>query len=133
MSKQNTEIVRLAYEAHANRDVAAAISALAPNVEWHQAENFIYADRSPYVGPKAMLEGLFARFDAEWENFKTVANELLDAGDKVVALGYYSGTYKKTGQPVHAQFAHVWTLRDGKVVKFEQYTDTAQFARAVSA
>lgn len=133
MSKENVETVRRAYDANANRDVAAAISALAPNAEWHQAENFIYADRSPYVGPKAMLEGLFARFDAEWENFTTVANELLDAGDRVIALGYYSGTYKKTGRAVHAQFAHVWTLRDGKVVKFEQYTDTAQFAGAVSS
>jgi ketosteroid isomerase-like protein len=133
MSKENVETVRRAYDANAKRDVAAAISSLAPNVEWHQAENFIYADRSPYVGPKAMLEGLFARFDAEWENFTTAANELLDAGDKVIALGYYSGTYKKTDRAVHAQFAHVWTLRDGKVVKFEQYTDTAQFARAVGS
>ena len=132
MSKENVETVRGAYEAHSKRDVAAAMSVLAPDVEWHQAENFIYADHSPYVGPQAMLGGLFARFMAEWDDFTTVANELLDAGDKVIGLGYYSGTYKKTGKAVHAQFAHVWTMRDGKVVRFDQYTDTAQFAQAVS-
>ena len=133
MSKENVETVRRTYEAYEKKDVAAAFSALAPNVEWHQAENFIYADRSPYVGPQAMLGGLFARFAAEWENFTTVTNELLDAGDKVIALGYYTGTYKKTGKAVHAQFAHVWTLSDGKVVRFDQYTDTAQFAQAVGS
>ncbi|MFL6254778.1 MAG: nuclear transport factor 2 family protein [Pyrinomonadaceae bacterium] len=130
MSQENVDIVRGTYEAYSRGDLAAALQSLDPRVEWHQAENFIYADRSPYVGPTAMLEGLFSRFAAEWEGFTTVADELLDAGERVVALGYYSGTYRKTGKPVRAQFAHIWTLRDGKVVKFEQYTDTAQFAQA---
>ena len=52
-------------------------------------------------------------------------------GDTVVGHGYYSGTHKKNGQTVRAQFAHFFTFRGGKVVKFQQYTDTAQFRRAV--
>jgi uncharacterized protein len=55
-----------------------------------------------------------------------------DAGETVISHGYYSGTYRKTGRQARAQFAHFFTLRDGKVVKFQQYTDTAQF-REVTA
>jgi ketosteroid isomerase-like protein len=58
--------------------------------------------------------------------------EVLDAGDTAIGHGYYSGTYRKNGERVRAQFAHFFTFRDGKVVKFQQYTDTAQFLQAVN-
>ncbi|HJU92024.1 MAG TPA: hypothetical protein VJ656_03725 [Pyrinomonadaceae bacterium] len=58
--------------------------------------------------------------------------EVLDAGESVVGRGYYAGKYRETGREVRAQFAHVFTFRDGKVMKFQQYTDTAQFQKAVS-
>ena len=57
---------------------------------------------------------------------------VLDAGDTAIGHGHYSGTYKPTGKPVRAQFAHFFTFRDGKIVKFQQYTDTAQFKQAVA-
>jgi uncharacterized protein len=47
-----------------------------------------------------------------------------------VVEGRYRGTVKATGMPVDAQFAHVWHLRDGKVVRFQQYTDTGQWSEA---
>ena len=43
----------------------------------------------------------------------------------VVAFGVYSGTYRPTGKHMQARFVHHWQLRDGQVVRFEQYTDTA--------
>jgi uncharacterized protein len=68
-----------------------------------------------------------------WEGFAVSPKEVLDAGETVVAHGYYSGTYKKNGEALRAQFAHFFTVRDGKVAKFQQYTDTAQFLRVVSS
>jgi uncharacterized protein len=56
----------------------------------------------------------------------------LDAGDKVVALGWYSGAYKGTGRSFRARFARVWRVRDGKIVHFQQYTDTAEVGKALS-
>jgi ketosteroid isomerase-like protein len=43
-----------------------------------------------------------------------------------------SGAYKKNVSKVRAQFPHFFSFRDGKIVKFQQYTDTAQFQQAVS-
>jgi ketosteroid isomerase-like protein len=65
------------------------------------------------------------RLGSEWDGFRAEPDEVLDAGDTVVGLGYYSGRYKATGKEFRAQFAHVFKLRDGKIVKFQQYTDTA--------
>jgi uncharacterized protein len=132
MAGQNVDQVRSLYESFAKGDVPSVLAALDPHIEWNEAEGFPYADRNPYIGPTAVLEGVLMRLGGEWENFGVGLEELLDAGDTVVARGRYSGVYKKTGAGINAQFAHVWTLRDGKVVKFQQYTDTAQIAKAVS-
>lgn len=130
MSERNAEIVRGMYEAFGRGDIATVIAALAPGVEWLEAESFIYADGNPYLGPQAVLEGVFMRINADWDGFAVSPREILDAGETVVGHGHYSGTYKRNGNAVRAQFAHLFTFRDGKVARFQQYTDTAQFLRA---
>jgi ketosteroid isomerase-like protein len=131
MSKDNVGIVSSVYEAFAKGDVPTVLAAMDPQIEWNEAENFPYADRNPYVGPTAVLEGVFARLVGEWEYFKLALEETLDAGDTVVSRGRYDALYKKTGAKVSAQFVHVWKLRNGKLVKFQQYTDTLQVAKAI--
>ena len=131
MSEENVKTVRGMYEAFGRGDIPSVLAALDPRVEWWEAENFIYADRNPYVGPDAVLAGVFARLGGEWEGFAVAPEGVLDAGEVVIGHGYYSGTYRKTGKQVRAQFAHFFSFRDGKVVKFQQYTDTAQFRHAV--
>jgi uncharacterized protein len=131
MSQENADVVRGMYEAFGRGDIPSVIAALDPEVEWWEAENFIYDDGNPYRGPDAVLEGVFARIGRDWDGFAVSPKEVLDAGETVIGHGYYSGTYKKNGEQVRAQFAHFFTLREGKVVKFQQYTDTAQFRRAI--
>ena len=133
MPRQNTETVRGIYQAFAKGDVPAILAVFDPSIEWNEAENFLYADGNPYIGPNRVLEGVFMRLGEEWENFSASPEEILDAGDSTIALGRYTGRFKKTGQEVNAQFVHVWRLRDGKATRFQQYTDTAQFARAVGS
>lgn len=130
MSQENVEVVRRVYEAFARGDVPAVLGALDARVEWREADNHPYADRNPYVGPDAVLTGVFARLGGEWDGFAATPDEILDAGDTVVARGHYTGTFRQTGERVRAQFAHFFTMRGGKVTKFQQYTDTAQFLRA---
>lgn len=132
MSQENVNIVQGLYGAFGRGDIPSVIAALDPEVEWLEAENFIYADNNPYVGPEAVLEGVFMRIGSEWDGFVVSPKEVLDAGDTVIGHGYYSGTYKKNGNHVKAQFAHFFTFQGAKVIKFQQYTDTAQFARAVA-
>ena len=132
MSEENRTTVQGMYDAFGRGDIGTVLAALDPTVEWWEAENFIYADNNPYVGPDAVLQGVFARIGGEWEGFLVSPKEVLDAGDTIVGHGYYSGKWRNTGRDVRAQFAHVFTFRDGKIVKFQQYTDTAQFKAATA-
>ena len=128
MSQENVALIRSIYEAFAAGDVPGVLGAMRADMEWNEAEGFAYADGNPYVGPQAILEGVFARLAGEWDGFAAVAEEMLDAGDTVVVLGRYRGTYKATGRALDAQLVHVWRVADGKAVAFQQYTDTLQSA-----
>jgi ketosteroid isomerase-like protein len=132
MSEQNVQIVEGMYGAFAKGDIPAVLAALDPEVEWWAAENFIYDKGKPYVGPESVLKDVFMRIGSDWDGFASSPEEVLDAGDAVISHGYYSGTYRKNGKQARAQFAHIFTLRDGKIVKFQQYTDTAQFKEVIA-
>lgn len=130
MSQENVALIRGIYDGFAAGDVAAVLGAMSPDIVWNEAENFPYADGNPYVGPQAVAEGVFSRCIGEWDGFGVDVEEILDAGDTIVALGRYSGSCKATGRSMNPQLAHVWRIADGKAIGFQQYVDTLQVARA---
>jgi uncharacterized protein len=132
MSQENITVIRGMYESFSKGDVTSVLGQMHQHIEWCQAENFIYADRSPYRGPQAVLEGVFMRLASEWADFKVMPEEWLDAGNHIVVLGTYNGRHKESGKEVRAQFAHIWGVTHGRVVRFQQYTDTKQFADAIA-
>lgn len=125
----NIEIIKRCYQAFAQGDMPTVLSTLDASVEWTEAEGFPYG--GTYVGHEAVLNNVFMKLGGEWDGFRAETDEFLDAGDKIVTLGVYSGRYKATGKSMRAPFAHVWTLRDGKAIKFVQYTDTVKVAEAL--
>lgn len=127
----NAELIRNLYAEFARGNVPAVLAAFHPNIEWREADNFIYAEHNPYIGPQRILEGVFMRLATEFTGFHAGGEEFLDAGNRVVVLGTYTGKYNATGKSIRAQFVHVWTLVDGKITRFQQYTDTKQFADAI--
>ena len=126
------QTIQSMYDAFAKGDVPYVLGMLSPDIVWNEAENFVYADRNPYIGPHAVLEGVFMRLGAEWDGFSLAFEEIVGSGDTVIARGRYRATYRATGAAEDAQFVHVWKLSDGKVTRFQQYTDTAQFRDAVA-
>jgi ketosteroid isomerase-like protein len=123
----NVDVVKHAYAAFARGDVAAVVDAMDPGIEWRQAEGNPYMPSGEaWVGPEAIVNNLFVRLGAEWDAFAVHPNAYHDAGDTVVVEGRYSGTYKDTGKSMDTQVCHVWRLRNGKIIRFQQYVDTAQ-------
>lgn len=125
--------VQAIYDAFSRGDVPAVLGAFDPGIEWWEAEGFLYAAGNPYVGPGGVAQGVFQRIVGDVAEFSVSPERYIDGGDTVVAEGRYRGTMKSTGMPVDAQFAHVWQLREGKVVRFQQYTDTRQWAAAAGS
>lgn len=129
----NGDVVRALYDAFGKGDVPAVLGAFDPEIHWREAEGFRYPDRNPYVGPQAVAEGVFQRLATDVEDFAVLPEDFIEGEDAVVVEGRYRGTMRATGTPVDAQFAHVWRLRDGKLVRFQQYTDTRQWAEAAGS
>jgi ketosteroid isomerase-like protein len=129
MLSPNAELIRRIYSDFAAGNIPGVLGAMSPDIVWNEAENFPYADGNPYIGPAAVLNGVFARCGGEWDGFGVRVDELLDAGDTIIALGRYLGTYKATGRAQNTQMAHFWRIAGGKVVRFQQYADTLQVAR----
>ena len=127
-----TQIVRSFYEAFGRRDPRVFAGLVDPQIEWTSAENFIYADHSPYLGVDAVLKFVFERLLSDWENFSLSAGEILGGGDLVIASGRFRGTFKANGASIDAQFVQVFQFRDGKIAKCQMYTDTAQFKESIS-
>lgn len=127
----NADPVRALYAAFAKGDMPAALATMAPDIVWNEAENYPYADNNPYLGPEAVLRGVFARIGADWDGFTAISDEIIDGGDTIVSLGHYGGAYKATGKPMRAQFVHVFRIKNGKIVAFQQYADTLGTARAM--
>jgi ketosteroid isomerase-like protein len=124
------EVVKDLYAAFGRGDVPAVLGLFDAGIEWNEAEGFVYADGNPYVGPQAVVEGVFGRIIGDVDSFAATPVNIIDGGDTIVAEGRYTGAWRATGVPVDAQFAHVWQVRDGKIVRFQQYTDTVQWAKA---
>ena len=131
MSQENVDLVRGMYDSFAAGDVPAVLESFDPEIVWNEAENFPYADGNPYVGPTAVVEGVFARLGSEWEFWNLEIEEILDAGDRAIGVGRYHAKNKETGKVIDAQFTHFWTVRGGKATRFQQYADTLQCSQAV--
>lgn len=128
----NVAVVQGMYDSFAKGDVPAVLASLDEEVVWNEAENFPYADGNPYIGHDAVVNGVFARLGSEWEYWNLVDMNLFETnGNMVLATGRYQAKNKKSGKKINAQFAHLWTLKDGKAVSFQQYADTKQVAGAV--
>ncbi len=122
------EIIRGLYDSLASGDVPAVLGAFDGNIEWTEAEGFMYA--GTYTGPNSVLENVFMKLGSEWEGFAAVPSKVVDGKDgNVISTGTYSGKLLKTGRSVSVPFAHEWELRNGKIVRFKQHTDTLVIAR----
>ena len=127
---QNLSIIDGLYKAFAAGDIPAVLGAMDPNIVWNEAESNSYAVGNPYLGPEAVLNGVFAPImeDHEYFNLKHIElHEMLN--DKVLATLRYDAKTKK-GNAYDAQVAHFWTLNGGKVVAFQQYVDTKKLSDA---
>lgn len=133
MSQANVDLIRSLYDAFAAGDLPTVLGHMSPDIRWVEADNFPYADGNPYIGPDAVVSGVFARCAGEWDGFAPKIDEFLDAGDTVVALGRYTGVYKATGRQQNTQIAHIWRVKDGKAVAFQQHADTLHVAQVTGA
>jgi len=118
----NKQIVQGAYQAFAEGDVPQVLALMDDKIEWTEAEGFPL--HGTYVGPQAVVEGVFMRLGEIGDEFTVTPTLFVAEDDTVVAIGTYSWKHRSTGKPAIVQMAHVWTFRDGKIISMRQHVDT---------
>jgi ketosteroid isomerase-like protein len=130
MTSKPADTIRALYAALGRGDVPAFLGLLDDEVVWTECEGFPYYTGT-WHGPHAVLNGLVVRLVQDWDDFAVTADDFITEGDRVVSFGAYSGVYKATGKKMRAVFAHRWQVRDGKVTRFDMFTDTLMVDRAL--
>ena len=120
-------VVRRFYGGLAAPDTIAPL--LSPAASLEIAPGFPYGDT--YVGWDSFVRDFFGRLLQDFEDWRTEASEVFEAGDHVVALGTYSARARATGKTFVASFTHVWTVEGGVITRLQQCADTVQLARAL--
>ncbi len=124
MSEQNKAIVEQAYNNFKTGNIEALLNLMSEDISWTLPE----MEGVPFGGKRtgrAAVGEFFASVDASQEVVSFEPRELIAEGDKVVALGSYEWRVKANNREFGGDFAHAWTIRDGKAVEFHEYTDTA--------
>ncbi|MCJ0766010.1 nuclear transport factor 2 family protein [Variovorax terrae] len=124
------QIIADHYAASDRHDLDGMLADMAPDVRWTEMAGFPCA--GTYVGAQAVVEHVFQRLAADWQDYRFTLERLYDAGATVLATGQYSGTHRASGRSFTARVAHVWQLHGGRVTAFEQFTDTLLVAQAVA-
>ena len=126
----SADIVRRSYEAFARDDLDGVMADMDDAIEWHQAQGLPHGGL--YRGLADVRRHVFDPLHDEWwEEFSADPDEFVDAGDTVVVIGRYRGVAKGTGRRLDAPYVHVWTLREGKAVRFRQFLDTQGWNEAL--
>jgi uncharacterized protein len=127
--QENTRLVQQAYENFKAGTIQALLSMCSGDIEWQLPE----IEHVPFVGKRQSREQVgqfFASLGEEQEVLEFEPKEFIAQGDKVVALGHYVWRVKSTGRRFEGDWAHVFTVREGQIVRFQEYTDTAAAAAA---
>jgi ketosteroid isomerase-like protein len=126
----NLEIIKSSYEGASSEENGRNLQKyLSDRVQWKEADGFPLA--GTYIGFKEIAEKVFHRLATEWTDYKFIVEGYVADGDKVFAYGTYTGKFNKTGQSFSARVAHLWTLENSKIIKFEQFVDSVPVVEAM--
>jgi uncharacterized protein len=131
--EQNTTLARDAYAAFQRGDIAALLNLLTEDVSW-----FLPGPKEvvPFLGLRRgrdQVKQFFSSLADSQEPEQFEPSQFIAQGDQVVSLGHYRWRVKSTGRKFEADFAHVFTIRNGKISGFHEYADTQACVNAYTA
>jgi ketosteroid isomerase-like protein len=118
MSREDVELVRRVYEAAARRDSATVLDLYDPDVEldFSHVEIGVIGGRDLIYGREG-LRSWFREWHEAWEAVEYDFDELIDAGEHVIAVVKRHARGRLSGADVVWPTALVWTVRDGRVIR----------------
>ena len=130
--QQNIEIVKRGYEAFGRGDINGLLALCAENVEWVSSG----PSEMPTAGIRRGHEQVaqfFKALDQVFEIQRFEPKQFIAQGEQVVVLGDDTAKVKATGKVLTEEWAHAFTIRDGKIAAFREYIDTAEVVAELRA
>jgi ketosteroid isomerase-like protein len=127
--QENIALIRRMYSAFGAGDLQTIIDSVDPKAEWTNHG----PDTIPYAGSwqgHAQIRQFFKAIAESTSGGQVVPETFTASGDTVVATGRYRATVRNTGTKIDSPIAHLFTIRNGKVVKWVGFSDTAGIADA---
>jgi len=126
----NLDIIKSTYEGKTSEENGKNLAKyVSEDISWREAKGFPYA--GTYIGLENVTKNVFSRLGSEWIDYKFTPEDYVANEDKVVAYGTYSGTYKLTNKPFTARVSHIWKLKNGRIIHFEQFVDSQPVIEAM--
>ena len=128
--QENIQIVQDLYAAFGRGDMTAVLGQLSEDVDWHFVAN--QADipfAGCHKGHQAMLN-FFSVVAQTTDIYEFGPHEVISATDRVIALGHERVGVKSTGRIFESDWVHLFTVREGKIVRVQEFYDTAAIAAA---
>jgi ketosteroid isomerase-like protein len=120
VTQANADTLRQGYEALNQGDFSVVLELLDPDMEWHEPAG------SPEAGDHHGRD-TFERFLRSWiesfEDFRVEPEQVVERGDRLVAVVHQSGRGRASGAPIEIRLAHVWTIKDGRAIRWESMPD----------
>lgn len=129
---ENIKVVQDAYASFGRGDIQALLENLDEEVDWVLPGEGLIPQSGSYHGRDGVAR-FFQILDQTTEFSAFEPRQFVAQGDRVIALGWYQGKAKATGRSFESHWAMSFVLRNEKVLKFQEYTDTAAIAPAFAA
>lgn len=129
MSAKNKALVLEVYNSFQAGRLDKLVSMMDPNIEWTLPE----IEEVPFGGKKHGVAEVMQFLKMVNDLQKVLSRNITDIvteDDTVIVFGNYSWLVRWTKRDFSCDFAHVFTVRDGKIVAFREYTDTAAIGAA---
>jgi ketosteroid isomerase-like protein len=128
MSQEDVAVVQSAYEALGRGDIQTIFALLHPEIELYQSEWLPWGGK--YKGHE-QVGYFFSKLTETIDSMVEPDQFIDDEEGHVVAVGHTRGSVRATRREFEVPAVHVWTITEGKAVKFEAYIDTFQMRVAL--
>jgi len=127
--QQNIQLIKDVYAAFGAGDIQTILSHLADDADWTNYGPSVVPYAGSYKG-RAEIAKFFEAIANSTTDAKVVADEFIGQGDTVVATARYIATVRHNGAQIDTPLAHIFTVKDGKITRWQGFSDSAKVAAA---
>lgn len=118
---KNKDVVAELYRCFQKKEIKRFRQYCSPSIIWQQNSGF--PGEGIYQGPEAVVDKVFKAFNNEWKHWSFEIERMIDTGNDIVVLGHFSGYLRDSNQKFKIAASHIYSFKEGLVVKFQQFTN----------